>query len=26
LPRLEEFRDRQTARVLEHPDPRISTP
>jgi 5-(carboxyamino)imidazole ribonucleotide mutase len=26
LPRLEAFRDRQTARVLEHPDPRISTP
>jgi 5-(carboxyamino)imidazole ribonucleotide mutase len=26
LPRLEEFRARQTARVLEHPDPRISTP
>jgi 5-(carboxyamino)imidazole ribonucleotide mutase len=26
LPRLEAFRERQTARVLEHPDPRISTP
>jgi 5-(carboxyamino)imidazole ribonucleotide mutase len=26
LPRLEEFRDKQTARVLEHPDPRISAP
>jgi len=26
LPRLEGFRDRQTARVLEHPDPRTSRP
>ena len=26
LPRLEAFREQQTARVLEHPDPRISTP
>ena len=26
LPRLEAFREKQTARVLEHPDPRISTP
>jgi 5-(carboxyamino)imidazole ribonucleotide mutase len=26
LPRLEAFRERQTARVLEHPDPRIGTP
>jgi 5-(carboxyamino)imidazole ribonucleotide mutase len=26
LPRLESFRAQQTARVLEHPDPRISTP
>jgi 5-(carboxyamino)imidazole ribonucleotide mutase len=26
LPRLEAFRAQQTARVLEHPDPRISTP
>jgi 5-(carboxyamino)imidazole ribonucleotide mutase len=26
LPRLEEFRARQTAQVLEHPDPRASTP
>jgi 5-(carboxyamino)imidazole ribonucleotide mutase len=26
LPRLEAFRDKQTARVLEHPDPRISHP
>jgi 5-(carboxyamino)imidazole ribonucleotide mutase len=25
LPRLEAFREQQTARVLEHPDPRIST-
>jgi 5-(carboxyamino)imidazole ribonucleotide mutase len=24
LPRLESYRERQTARVLEHPDPRIS--
>jgi 5-(carboxyamino)imidazole ribonucleotide mutase len=26
LPRLESFRDQQTARVLEHPDPRTSRP
>ena len=26
LPRLEGFRDQQTARVLEHPDPRTSRP
>ncbi|HTV78457.1 MAG TPA: 5-(carboxyamino)imidazole ribonucleotide mutase [Steroidobacteraceae bacterium] len=26
LPRLEAFREKQTARVLEHPDPRNSTP
>ena len=26
LPRREAFREKQTARVLEHPDPRISTP
>jgi 5-(carboxyamino)imidazole ribonucleotide mutase len=26
LARLETFREKQTARVLEHPDPRISTP
>ena len=26
LARLETFREKQTARVLEHPDPRVSTP
>ena len=26
LPRLEQYRERQTARVLEHPDPRLGTP